>query len=143
MGAQKAACQVAFVAEEAALSNLDFGAGLLDLLKAFETVPHEILAELAHTHGYPLVLLRLGLASYRMNRTICVDGVCSEMLVATRGITAGSGNAAAELKLLLLPLMILLQQNWATALIAKIYVDDLTLIVIGSANHVVGLMSLF
>ena len=38
--------------------------------------------------------------------------------------------------------MILLEQNWATALIAKIYVDDLTLIVIGSANHVVGLLSL-
>ena len=76
-----------------------------------------------------------------MNRTICVDGVCSRTLVATRGITAGSGNAAAELKLLPLPLMILLHQNWAVALIAKIYVDDLTLIVIGSASHVIGLLS--
>ena len=74
MGAQRAANQVVFVNEEAALSNMDCGAVLLDLLKAVETVPHEILAELAHQPGYPLTLLRLGLASYMMSRTICVDG---------------------------------------------------------------------
>ena len=60
MGAQKAAYQISIVAEAAAMSKQEFAAGLLDLVKAFETVPHFILAALAHECGYPLVLLRLG-----------------------------------------------------------------------------------
>ncbi len=43
MGAQKAAFQISFTAEAAAMCNDEFGAGLLDLVKAFETVPHHIL----------------------------------------------------------------------------------------------------
>ena len=57
--------------------------------------------------------------------------------VATRGITAGSGTATTELKLLLLPLMRMLKQQWANTLIAKVYVDDLTLIMRGLAGAVV------
>ena len=52
-------------------------------------------------------------------------------MVATRGITAGSGTVATELKLLLLPLMKMLELQWSKALVAKVYVDDLTLIVRG------------
>ena len=43
MDAQKAAFQISFTAEAAAMCNDEFGAGLLDLVKAFETVPHHIL----------------------------------------------------------------------------------------------------
>ena len=43
MGAQKAAWQAAFTAEAAALSKLEHAQALLDLVKAFETVPHWIL----------------------------------------------------------------------------------------------------
>ena len=59
MGAQKAAFQIALVAEKAALLREDFGPGLFDLVKAFETVPHYILVQVAIELGYPLVLLRL------------------------------------------------------------------------------------
>ena len=111
MGAQKAAFQISFAAEAAAMSNNEFGAGLLDLVKAFETVPHHILVQIAIELGYPLVLLRLCFASYRLKRTIGVEGVYSDTVVATRGITAGSGTAATELKLLLLALMKLLEMQ--------------------------------
>ena len=53
------------IAEAAALDPVEFGAGLLDLVKAFETVPHHILVSIAIELGYPLSLLRLCLASYR------------------------------------------------------------------------------
>ena len=125
MGAQKAAFQIALVAETAALLREDFAAGLLDLVKAFETVPHYILVQVAIELGYPLVFLRLCLASYRLKRSIGIEGVYSELIVATRGITAGSGTAATELKLLRLALMKFLDLQWATSLVAKIYVDDL------------------
>ena len=107
MGAQKAAFQNSIVAEATALVKEDFAAGLLDLLKAFETVTHHILVQIAIELGYPLVLLRLCLASYRLRRTIGIEGVYSDHVVATRGITAGSGTAATELTLLLLPLKLL------------------------------------
>jgi hypothetical protein len=47
MGAQKAAFQISVVAEVAAMEKVEFGAGLLDLVKAFETVPHHILVAIA------------------------------------------------------------------------------------------------
>ena len=58
-------------------------------------------------------------------------GAFSETVVATRGITAGFGTAATELKLLILPSMKMLELQWSKVLVAKVYVDDLTLIVRG------------
>ena len=52
MGAQKAAFQISFTAEAAAMCNEEFGAGLLDLVKAFETVPHHVLVKIAIGMGY-------------------------------------------------------------------------------------------
>ena len=83
------------------------------------------------------MLLRLCLASYRIKRSIGIEGVYSNTVVATRGITAGSGTATTELKLLLLPLMRMLKQQWANSLIAKVYVGDLTPIMRGIAGAVV------
>ena len=65
----------------------------------------------------------------------------SKTVIATRGITAGSGTAATELKLLLLPLMRLLELQWSKVLVAKVYVDDLTLIVRGERQMVVTKLS--
>ena len=96
-GAQAAAHQIAFVAESAALSKNTFGTSLLDFVKAFESVPHAILVEVARRLGYPLVILRLCIASYRLKRAIGVEGIYSEEIVATRGITAGSGTATTEI----------------------------------------------
>ena len=62
MGAQKAASQITLSAERVALEQTEFATGLLDLAKAFETVPHLVLHTLAVLKGYPLVILRLCLA---------------------------------------------------------------------------------
>ena len=61
-GAQAAAFQTAMVAETANLDDDGFAASLLDLVKAFETVPHDVLVRAAHAKGYPLFMLRLCLA---------------------------------------------------------------------------------
>ena len=64
MEAQAAAYQVAFVAEAAVLKANVYADGLLDLVKAFESVPHAILADMSLAKGYPLALLRRCPAAY-------------------------------------------------------------------------------
>ena len=54
MGAQRAAWQCAFRSENASLSSRSFSQSLLDLVKAFEKVPHHVLARSAAKHGYNL-----------------------------------------------------------------------------------------
>ena len=115
-GAQAAAFQTAMIAETANLDGDAFAAALLDLVKAFETVPHDVLVRAAHAKGYPLPLLRLCLAAYRLHRAIGVDGIYSRKILATRGITAGAGFAALELRLLLHDLMRFCSRSGAPSL---------------------------
>ena len=90
-GALPAARKQAAWAELASLSRwLQYGVALLDLVKAFERIPHWYLARQARKHGFSIVLLRLSIAAYRLARVVGVDGVFSIMMLATRGITAGS-----------------------------------------------------
>jgi hypothetical protein len=53
-------------------------------------------------HGYSLILLRLSLAAYRCLRTLVDNKVCSRLILAVCGITAGSGTATTELRMLVL-----------------------------------------
>ena len=55
-----------------------YGQVLLDLIKGFERIPHAILAREATRLGYPLWLLRLSLAAYRLPRSLRIDGVRAE-----------------------------------------------------------------
>ena len=48
------------------------------------------------------------------------------MLVATRSITAGSGTATTEFRLLLIDVIVVAQRNWPLAQLV-LYVDDLTI----------------
>ena len=140
MGAQRASWEAAFVAEMAALQRIDHVQFLLDLVKAFETIPHDKLAEAANAKGYSLSLLRLSIAAYRLRRSIGVAGVFSRCMRATRGITAGSGFATSELRLILLDTMLELQKRWSTQISVKLYVDDLTLSASGLPGTVLRLM---
>jgi len=76
-GAQRAAWMAAFEAELAAAKGLDHAAALIDLVKAFEMIPHRYLVQAARQHGFSLKVLRLSLAAYRIARVIGVDGVFS------------------------------------------------------------------
>ena len=59
---------------------------------------------------------------------------------ATRGITAGSGFATTELKLLLHGLMLALQDDWCQGISIKLFVDDLSLAAIGVPPWVIDKM---
>ena len=112
MGAQRAAWVEAFCAESAALESESHAQALMDLTKAFETIPHDLLLDAAKCRGFPLALLRLSLAAYRLKRSVGIDGVYSRQIRATRGITAGSGFATSELRLLLLDVMQHTRMRW-------------------------------
>ncbi len=140
MGAQRGAWEAAFIAEFAAKSGLEHVAALLDLVKAFKTVSHRELAEACIRLGYPPALLRLSLAAYRLLRAVGVDGVFAEAVQATRGITAGSGFATTELRLLLIELIWELKRHYGEGLAIKLYVDDLTLAVTGKKGQCLKLL---
>ena len=100
-GADIAAWNQAARAELAALGKWKTGyaQALLDLVKAFERVPYWLLVQEAVHMGYPLWLLRLSIATYKLPRTLRVGKVCSALIIAIRGITAGSGLATTEMRI--------------------------------------------
>ena len=75
-GAAVASWQQAARAELATCCHhAEWACTLLDLVKAFERVPHDILFREARRLKYPLWLLRLSLATYRLVRVVRVGGV--------------------------------------------------------------------
>ena len=136
MGAQRAAWVESFNAEAAGLEKEEQAQALLDLTKAFELVDHELLFEAAKKRGYPLAVLRLSLAAYRLPRTIGIDGCYSREVKAQRGITAGSGFATTELRLLLMDVLEATRNDHWPSVKLTLYVDDLTVSIRGAAKTV-------
>ena len=124
-GAAVAAWQQATRAEAAAANEASHAQLLLDLAKAFERVPHDLLVQEARAVGYPLPLLRLSLAAYALPRTVAIGGTYSSLVTATRGITAGSGTATTELRVLLLRLLDRIAKKYPS-LLMSVYVDDVS-----------------
>ena len=83
--AERAAWVASFAAESSALIAHRQVASLLDLVKAFERIPHHLVAKAAARLGFNLTVLRLSLAAYRLARAISVEGTFSLLLIATRG----------------------------------------------------------
>ena len=75
MSALMAAWKIGLHAENAASDDDDHAAPLLDLVKAFDKVPHDHLVRAARRLGYPIVLLILSLAAYRFPRRFVVRGI--------------------------------------------------------------------
>ena len=134
-GAQRAAWMVAFNAESAARQKMFYAQTLLDLVKAFERLPHHLIVAAARSLNYCLFTLRLSLAAYRLPRVLGADGAFSRMLIATRGITAGSGFATTELRILLHNVVVGTMRAWPMIRIT-LYVDDATLEVHHSSMRV-------
>ena len=101
---------------------------------------HHVLVAAACVKGFNLVLLKLSLAAYRSSRSIGIDGAFSRCVRATRGITAGSGFATSELRLLLLDTMQAIQERWGASIVVKLYVDDLTLAACGLPQLIINLI---
>jgi hypothetical protein len=106
--------------------TLGYAQSLLDLFQAFESVPHRRVVEAARKHGYKLWLLRLSLASYRLRRTVGVDGTYSQLRLAARGVTAGSGFTTFGLRVLLMDVVDGVRNNWAWVSVS-LYVDDMVI----------------
>ena len=126
MSATRAAWLSAWEAENAGKGEGAYAQALMDLVKAFETVPHDRVWEAAHRRGYPMAILRLALAAYAMPRSISSDGAFSRLVVAAWGITAGSGTATAELRAIIFDLIDIMSKEFPQ-IIPAIYVDDVNL----------------
>ena len=112
------------------------GLALLDLVKAFERVQWHILVREAFRLRYPLWILRLSIAAYRMGRTVRVDSIFSFIVFAVRGITAGSGLATTELRVLMINIVDSACVLYP-AVIPVLYVDDLSVEVAGTRRLVI------
>ena len=114
---------------QAALAEFAAGLGthsadtFLDLVKCFDRVPHDVLAAKAALSGYSLWILRAALAAYRIVRRISSGGAVSVEVFAERGITAGSGFAVIELRVLLLECLDEVAARFPDVPLG-IYVDD-------------------
>ena len=136
-GAHVAAWSQCARAEAASLGGASFAQLLLDLAKCFELVPHDILVREAAMVGYPPPLLRMSLAAYSLPRSLAVNGVFSSMVVAQRGITAGSGTATTELRVLLMRLLDRVAGLYPQ-LRLNVYVDDMSAEATGTQESVVA-----
>ena len=103
-GANVAAWTQAVAAERAAAlrPSVEYAQALLDLVKAFDRVPLRLLVDEADALGYPLTILRLSIATYKLERVIRIGNVVSKSVWAYRGITAGSGFATTEMRIIML-----------------------------------------
>ena len=86
-GAEVATWKQAARAEVGAGVRAEYAVVVLDLVKAFDGVPHYWLVRQAQAHAYNLFLFRFSLAVCTMARTIRIGTCFSVVMVATCGIT--------------------------------------------------------
>ena len=135
-GATVASWKQAARAELAAsMPNTDHAAALLDMVKAYERVPHAWLVRQGIKYSYPMRILRLSICAYRLQRTVVIDKVCSVLIAATRGITAGAGHATVELRLLLIEFLDDVVYS-CRRITLTVFVDDTSLEVSGPKARV-------
>ena len=127
MGAEVAVWKQAARAELAASLpyRVEYAQVLLDLVKAFDRIPHWLLLREAIALGFPLWYLRLALATYKLKRVLKIGACLSDEVVAYRGITAGSGSACTEIKLCMIRLV---DKAWKLCpmVTPTLFVDDLS-----------------
>jgi len=136
-GATIAAWKQAARAEWASCNDaLGYVSNLLDLVKAFERVPHDWLVAHALEFKYPMRLLKLSIQAYLLGRVIVVEGVCSTLIFACRGITAGSVFATIELRVLLIKCMDRVVYRFPSVHLT-VYVDDTSLEAVGTPKRII------
>ena len=125
-GANVAAWKQAARGELAASTSIPAGYchALLDSVKAFDKVTRWLLIREGVELGYPLWLLRLSMSVYRMKRVIRVATTVSRELLPRCGITAGSGFACAEMKVVMIRMVDRARHLYRT-IVSTLFVDDL------------------
>ena len=126
------AAEVAATAEK----KVKYAQALLDLVKAFDRIPQWLLVREAIALGYPLEATPFVDRSVQAQQGYPIGGVVSHSVVALRGITAGSGFATAEMRLIMIRAV-----DAAIKLFPRVnptlFVDDLAADMTGPTNHVV------
>ena len=124
-GADAAAWKQAARAESAAaIRNAEYGQTLLDVVKAFNRAPHDILVREAIALCFSLWVLPLSLVAYSSERRIRIEGKLSDLIRPYRGITAGSGLATTEMRVVMLRIVDRAWRNFPTVT-PTLFVDDL------------------
>ena len=135
-GADHAAWKQAARAELAgALQNVSFGMTFLDLVKAFDRIPHYLVVREALRLGFNLWVLRLSIAAYKASRVLKIDGTCSALIKPRRSITAGSAFATTEMRIIFINI-IDKALRLAPLVQPSLYVDDLSAEAAGGDNVV-------
>ena len=134
-GAAVAALKQAARGERANLWGTAYGQALLDLVKAFERIQHRHLVKQAVKLGYPMWMIRLSIATYRMRRVLRIGEAVSDTVVATRGITAGSGTATPEMRLAMIDIIDRALEEYP-CVDPTLYVDDVSAEVAGPEDWV-------
>ena len=80
-------------------------------------------------------MVRLSIATYRIKRVLRVGSAVSECVVATRGITAGSGTATTEMRLAMIDIVDQALEAFP-AIDPTLYVDDLSAEVAGQDDFI-------
>ena len=131
-----AAWKFAARAEAVRLQGAEYAAVLLDQDKAFDRVPHHHVVQAAREWGYPIAVLRLSLAAYRMDRVVGIGGVFSQTIRPFRGLAAGSVHATRELRALMIGVFDRVARVSPSAGLT-VYVDDSTIECAGTQRTIV------
>ena len=127
MGANVVAWKQATRAELAttATFRIGYAQALLDLVKAFDRIPHWLIVREAIELGFPLWFVKLSLETYKLTRVIRIQQVVSHEVRAVRGITTGSGSACTEMKLVMIRIILKASEAHPTVT-PCCFVDDLS-----------------
>lgn len=105
--------------------RVGYGQALLDLVKAFDRIPHHLLAREAAALRYPLWMLRLAITTHRLTRVLKIGGTLSAEVLATRGVSVGSGSALTEMRVVLIRIIVIAGDRFPTVT-PTLFVDDLS-----------------
>ena len=110
---------------------------MVDLAKAFHKVPHWVLVREGRRLNYPMWMMKLSISTYRMARVLRKGQTISGSIMASRGITAGSGLATTEMRVVLIDAidraLEVSPRAWPT-----VFVDDMSAEAGGPQRFVVG-----
>ena len=125
----------ALKAEAAAARGLCSAAGMLDLVKAFEMVRLEMVWYRGLELGFPAAILRATLESFSFVRRLMLDGAVSTPVATVSAILAGGGFATDAMFIVLVKPCDTLARELPSSILC-LFVDDLTIHVVGNANAV-------
>ena len=138
MGADIAAWKQAARAALAVVAtfHVGYGQALLDLVKAFDRIPHWLLVREAINLGYPLWFIRPSLQTYMLARAIRLRKVVAFKVQAYRPITAGSGSAVTDMKLVMTNIIIIKGMRAFPRVVPSCFVDHLSAEMTGPDGHI-------